>query len=136
VRYPDWPQRLSETIEAARIRTFTYGAFDCALFAADCVLAITGVDHAASFRGYDSRIAAYRIIAEHGSLAGLLTALLGEPIEPAFAGRGDVVLAEIPVAEGEGESVGICLGAFCAFPKDVGFALHPRTVAQLSWRIR
>jgi hypothetical protein len=135
VRYLDWPQRLAETVEAARTRTFEFGSFDCALFAADCVLAITGTDYAAPFRGYESKTAAYRIITEHGSLTGLLTSLLGEPIEPAFARRGDVVLAEIPVVDGEGESVGVCLGVSCAFPKDTGLVLHSRAVAKLAWRI-
>jgi hypothetical protein len=134
VRYPDWPQRLDATLAAARTRSFDFGKFDCALFAADCVLAMTGIDHAEKFRGYDSQTAAYRIIAEHGSLAGLLTSLLGEPIEPAMAGRGDVVLAQIP-AEDEGLTVGICLGVFCAFPWKVGFVMHPRTVATLAWRV-
>lgn len=97
---------------------------------------MTGVDYAAPFRGYDSRTAAYRIVAGHGSLTGLLTSVLGDPIEPAFAGRGDVVIAEIPVVEGEGESAGVCLGAFCAFPQAVGLTFHPRAVIRLAWRIR
>jgi hypothetical protein len=125
---------MAEAIEAARTQPFAYGSFDCCLFAADVVLAMTGVDYAASFRGYDTKTGAYRIIAEHGSLAALLTSVLGEPIEPSFAGRGDVVLADIETVEG-GESAGICLGAFCAFPKDIGFALHSRTVVKLAWKI-
>ena len=135
MRYLNWPERLAEVIEAARYRVFAYGGQDCCLFAADCVLAVTGIDYAAPFRGYYSRAAAYQIIAKHGSLTGLLTAVLDEPIEPAFAGRGDVVIAEIPIVEGEGESVGICLGAFCAFPQAVGLRFHPRSVARLAWRI-
>jgi hypothetical protein len=50
-RYEDWPQRLVAAIEAARGRPFSWGAMDCCLFAADVVLAMTGVDYAAGFRG-------------------------------------------------------------------------------------
>jgi hypothetical protein len=135
VRFPDWPQRLAATLEAARTRTFSYGGFDCALFAADCVKAISGVDYAANLRGYRTQTEAYRIIAAHGGLEELLTSLLGAPIHTAFAQRGDVVLAEIPVVEQEGLSVGVCLGAFCAFPAGVGLTQHPRTVAKVAWRI-
>jgi hypothetical protein len=135
VRVHNWPARLAETVEAARTRSFEFGSFDCALFAADCALAITGTDYAAPFRGYVTKTAAYRIIAEYGTLTGLLTGLLGEPIPPAFAGRGDVVLAEIPTADEEAEAVGVCLGVFCAFPDKVGLRLHPRTVIKLAWRL-
>jgi hypothetical protein len=135
VRFPDWPQRLAATLEAARTRKFSYGGFDCALFAADCVKAISGVDYAIAFRGYRTHQQAYRIITEHGGLEKLLISLLGEPIHTALAQRGDVVLAEIPVVEEEGLSVGVCLGAFCAFPAGVGLRLHPRSVAKLAWRI-
>jgi hypothetical protein len=125
---------MAEAIEAARTRSFAYGDFDCCLFAADVVFAMTGIDYATPFRGYHSRPSAYRLIAEYGSLTVLLTSVLGEPMEPSFAGRGDVVLADIATVEG-GESAGICLGVFCAFPKDIGLALHPRTVAKLAWKI-
>jgi hypothetical protein len=134
VRLRDWPQRLQQTLEVAKVRSFAYGGFDCALFAADCVRACTGVDPAAELRGYASREEAETIIARYGSLTALVTALMGEPIEPAFAQRGDIVLSEIPSVQG-GESIGVCMGAFCAFPDAVGLRMHPRTVAKLAWRV-
>lgn len=140
MRRHDWPQRLEECVDAARWRSFEYGAFDCCLFAADCVLAMTGTDCAAPFRGYESKIAAYRLIAEHGSLQGLLTSVLGEPVQPAFARRGDVVIAEIATIEGDAESVGICLGANCvfagAYPHKQGIYFCSRDRARLAWRIQ
>jgi hypothetical protein len=134
VRVHDWPERLAEVIEAARARDFVadYGEHKCALFAADCVRAITGIDYAEPYRDRARTVA--QVLAGHGSLVGLVTAILGEPIEPSFAGRGDVVVANVPTLEG-GDSVGVCLGAFCAFPKDVGLVFYSRTVAKLAWRI-
>lgn len=50
-RQPGWRERLNAVIEAARRKPFEYGVFDCALFQADCVEALTGHDFAAADRG-------------------------------------------------------------------------------------
>lgn len=137
MRFDDWPQRLDAEISASRTRAFAYGGFDCCLFAADCVKAITGIDYAADLRGYESKIAAYRIVSGYGSLEAMITALLGsEPVHPSQARRGDVVLAEIELAPGEsGDCVGICAASKFLFPKDVGLRCLPIGVVRLAWRI-
>jgi hypothetical protein len=137
VRFRDWPKRLAAQIEISNARRFAYGQQDCGLFPADCILAMTGVDLAAELRGYDSKIAAYRIIARHGSLEALATALVGsDPVHPSRAHRGDLVLGFPPLADGEtGESLGLCLGPYCAYPKGVGLQMRPRSDARLAWRI-
>lgn len=138
MRFEDWPQRLDAAITAARAQTFAYGSFDCWLFPADCVLAMTGIDYAADLRGYTSKIDAYRIVAGYGSMEAMITSLLGrEPIHPAFARRGDVMLADVELAPGEsGESGGICDGTKLWTPKiPSGLRAFPRSVARLAWRI-
>jgi hypothetical protein len=140
MRRPDWPQRLDTVIAEKMAARFEYGVFDCMLLLADCVLAMTDVDYAKELRGYDSKVAAYRIVAHYGSLEAMITALLGRgPIHPSQAMRGDVVLAGIELAPGEsGECGGVCCGTHCAFPKDpkdVGLRFLPRSVARLAWRI-
>ena len=50
-RRPDWRSRLALYVSACRKRAFTYGAFDCALFANGAVLAETGVDLRATLDG-------------------------------------------------------------------------------------
>lgn len=137
MRFEDWPQRLDAVISAARNLTFSYGQFDCALFAADCAHAVTGIDYAAGLRGYDSKISAYRIISKYGSLEAMVTAQVGrEPVHPANAHRGDMVLASVELAPGEsGEAIGVCDGVRCWFPKDVGLRAFPRSAARLAWRI-
>lgn len=136
-RVHNWNLRLVEALEAAEQKTFAYGTFDCALFAADCVLAITGNDYAVELRGYTSKLDAYRIVANYGSLQAMITALLGsEPIHPAFAGRGDVILGAPPLGENEaGECIGICTGTHIAYPKAVGLQLLLRATALHAWRI-
>jgi hypothetical protein len=50
-RLPDWRERLGRMLESAGELEFEWGEFDCALHAANCVRAITGVDDpAAAYR--------------------------------------------------------------------------------------
>jgi hypothetical protein len=137
MRFEDWPQRLEEVFVAARARQFQYGQFDCALFAADCVHAITGVDYASALRGYESKLAAYRIVKQYGSLEAMITSLLGkEPIHPAHAQRGDVVLASTDLAAGEeGDAIGVVAGVRILCPCGNGLRSFPRSAARLAWRI-
>lgn len=134
MRLHNWPQRLAEAVTAANEKTFGYGLHDCCLFTADVVQAITGVDYAESLRGYTSEQEAYEIVEHYGSITAMVSALLGaEPIHPAHAMRGDVVLAEY----GGRETLGICLGAHCAFAQvGVGLRMLPRASASRAWSVR
>jgi hypothetical protein len=131
-RFPDWPERLAEAIEVARTMPFTWGAHDCVLFAANAVESYTGVDYAHAFRGYRSEVGARRLIAQHGgTLEVAVSAVLGEPIPTALAGRGDVVLADLD----HGQTLGLCLGNECAFAGVEGLLFLPRTAARAAWRV-
>jgi hypothetical protein len=97
-RRKDWPQRLDAFIAGRRNEPFAWGVNDCALFAADAVLAITGTDLAAAHRGYNS--AAGAMAASGSNMAALAARIVAEhqlvEIPPAFAQRGDIGLAEAP----------------------------------------
>lgn len=133
MRVHNWPIKLALAISEARTKEFKYGDFDCMLFAADIVKAMTGVDYAERFRGrYDSEKGAYEIIEEYGTPVDLLTAVIGSPpIHPAQAMRGDVVLAELPLP-----TAGVCMGVACAFPTAKGLRFLPRSVITHAWRIQ
>lgn len=103
----DWRARLAQTIEAKRRLPIDYGTNDCALFVADCIFAMTGVDLAADIRGrYTSANDAVRLIYELGfeDLADLVASRLPE-IDPVFAVNGDVAAIE-------SEPVGWALGIY------------------------
>ena len=131
MRHPDWPGRLDAVVSAAARRRFRYGDFDCCLFAADVVNAITGVDRAAELRGYRSRRQALVILERAGGFVPLVTRLLGPAIPAAQAGRGDVIFG-YPIVDG---AVGVCLGRSVAFAGPKGVSFYPRSVAALAWRI-
>lgn len=131
-RIHNWAVALDAEITAARTRTFAYGAHDCIQFAARCVIAMTGTDHRLAFPQYESKAEALRIIAEHGSLEALLISVLGKPVAPNQAGRGDVVLVDTP----EGDAAGISWAnvVFVAIAP-AGLASPPRTAIKTAWRV-
>jgi hypothetical protein len=98
-RPEDWPERLAALAEARQEQPFAWGTNDCAMFAADWVLAVRGVDPAEDLRGaYDDEAGAAEILAGHGGLGPLAEELMAaagfEACPVAFAQRGDVVLVE------------------------------------------
>lgn len=132
-RFPDWPRRLDVAIEAARRRPFCYGTVDCALFAADVVLALTGVDLAESFRGrYSSRSEAVALLGARGGLEAVVHEALGEPLPtPLLARRGDVLMVKTP----EGPALGICDGIRGQFAGPQGLAARPMSEWEKAWRV-
>lgn len=57
IRLPNWRSAMSAYVDASRRRAFEPGGFDCALFFAGAVEAMTGLDPAAGFRGRYSTLA-------------------------------------------------------------------------------
>lgn len=91
MRRNDWPERLADFVDARRRAAFRWGVNDCALVAADWVREATGADPAAQWRGYVSEAEAQAIIKQAGGMRALVS--LPQRPTPAFAQRGDVVLA-------------------------------------------
>lgn len=131
MRRIDWQLRLAEFVEARASMPFVWGQNDCCLFAADCVLAMTGHDPAAPLRGYSTALAAQRLIDEAGGLRELATRFLGEPVSPLMAGVGDVLLL---VNEGR-ELLAICNGTCAIGPGGEGMAVLGIESAMAAWKI-
>ena len=97
-RFEDWPARLGDALAAAGDRPFEYGKHDCCLAVCDVVLAFTGADLAADFRGYKGAAAARRILKRHGGVVGIATAIAKRhripEVHPGLAQRGDVVIVD------------------------------------------
>ena len=130
-RVDDWPERLAAHIEAARGRPFVWGAHDCCAYAADWVLAATGTDPIAPWRGYTDAREGMRRLADLGGIAGLWTRLFGAPIAPYLAQRGDLVRVMV---DGR-ESTGVVIGAHAAAPGETDLALAPMATWLEAWRV-
>ncbi len=113
-RFTDWPQRLSAECDAWKDRPHDWDGSDCATFAGDCVLAMTGKDLLEGIRGrYTTPRGAARVIKSEGfdSLEQFVESLLS-PCEPIRCGRGDVVICD----GDEGEFLGVVVGTFAVAP--------------------
>ena len=90
-RLPDWEQRLHDYLAANEGAVFSWGRLDCALFSAGAVLAITGVDPAADFRGhYRTRRGSACALGRFGQRTLLATVAARFPETPiGYARRGD-----------------------------------------------
>lgn len=134
-RLPCWPERLAALIEARRNHGFVWGAQDCCSFAADAVLAMTGADPLAAWRGaYDTEEAAERIIGPDG-LAAFVARLLAEfgarEVRPAFAQRGDWALVTV----GNQALCGVVLDGRVAVPGAEALHFLPQRRISRAWAI-
>lgn len=132
VRREQWPQLLDQFIVSRAGVRFEWGAFDCAMFAADWVLLACGVDLAAAWRGkYSSAAGADALLRRDGGLDAMITGVLGEPIAVSFAQRGDVVVDDAAL----GLTAGVCVGGTAAFVSDHGLIFKPLAGCATAWRV-
>lgn len=128
----NWQIALYAQVEAFNTLPFAWGTHDCCTFAADCVLAMTGTDQMAGYRGgYKTAVGAARKLAKAGGMVAAISAELGEPIAPALAQRGDVVCFSSPL----GDTCGVCMGSTVAAAGMAGVVFTPMTLAYKAWRV-
>lgn len=135
-RREDWPARLQAQLASAEARPFVWGEHDCCQWVGACIEACTGANPVAEWAGRCTTDAgAYRILAKHfgGSLESGWTKLLGAPVVPLTAMRGDVCLVQIDdqpacgVVDLSGERIA-CLSLD-------GLEYVPLTAAVAAWRV-
>jgi hypothetical protein len=109
-RCQDWEERLALYLDRINEVGFAWGRHDCALFAADCVNAMTGVDPAERYRGkYDTARGAAEALRLYG--AGTLLKTMKSifwQVSVSHAQRGDVVMLDRT-------TTGICAGQYSWF---------------------
>jgi len=134
MRQEDWPERLAEKIATLRAQPFAWGRHDCCTFAMDCIEAITGEDPMAAFRGrYDDPVSATAVLKSigKGSLYATLRGVFGNPVPPAQARRGDLVLFK----QASGPSVLICAGDRALGPGEAGLLDLPTLSAKYAFKV-
>lgn len=127
-RVPGWELRFAQLVRERWGMRFEWGVNDCCLWAADCVLAITGVDLMADLRGrYDSEFGSWRVLLENGGLEAMCDARLGAPTEPGLAQVGDVAMLYY---EGR-QLLAVCGGGHYVVVSPDGLAAIPRATAAI-----
>ncbi len=119
MRHSNWPSLMFAAIDEARERPFVWGESDCCLFAADVVLAMTGEDYAAPYRGkYNSARGSLIALKKYGAgtIEGSLDLIFPRRRCPR---RGDVVIVTLD----DSPALGICVGAQSAFRTKEGIVL-------------
>jgi hypothetical protein len=135
VRLPDWKSRLGRYVAGQFNQPFRPGEFDCAIFAAGAVEAMTGIDFAARFKGrytsVESGIEALRVAGHADHLA--LIAFIFDEVHPAFAQPGDIALLD----GGDHAAIGIVQGEhiYALRGDGRGVGLAPRDAMQRAWRV-
>ena len=140
-RFYDWPTRLEIYLHANADRRFRYGDWDCCLFVADAIEAMTGTDIAADFIGrYRNRAQAFQVASRLGigqsvqSIAESVAARAGmREVGPLSAGRGDMALIRRP----RDFSMGIVAlsGREILIAMRTGFAPVPMDRAVRAWKV-
>lgn len=130
-RLPDWQLRLEALMRERIDRPFAWGANDCALFAADCVEAITGVQLCPELRGHRDVRQALAALKRIGGVRALATRALGEPIVPALARPGDVVV----IPAGKREHLAVCNGGTAVAVAPRGLTAISMRHARAAWRV-
>lgn len=133
IRIKGWEQALASVTRAAMRKPYAWGAQDCALFAADCVRAVIGVDFAEEFRGaYGDEEGARRVLASLGcENVGDLAARYLPEIETPEARRGDIVMMP-----GEfGDFLAVVDGRTAVGPAARGLTHSPMLIAKRAWRV-
>lgn len=137
IRKPDWDSRLDHFLLACAHVPFRFGQFDCCLFVAGCVYAMTETDLAARYRGqYHSRSEALALAKRHsGSLREFLGYALADlpQIPVPCAQRGDIVL----VRRSRDVSLGIVSldGRTILAAAKEGFLRLSRNLGVRAWRV-
>lgn len=133
MRHPDWQARLVAYLHASAREPFKPGRHDCALFAAGAVLAMTGQDMAAGWRGrYTTLSGGLRVLrkAGHADHVALAASMFPE-VPVAMAQPGD--LAAVPTPDGL--ALGVVQGEAVYVIGPGGLALVSLMTAQRAFRV-
>lgn len=143
VRVPSLAEQLGDFLAESLGQPFTWATSNCCHFAAQWVERATGSSPMAGLPATTSALDAMRLVRElGGTLEAAWTRQLGrEPIAPAFAQLGDVVLLPLVLEEEAerptGQAVGVCVGAQAVVMTSDGFHSYlPMSSAVAAWRLK
>lgn len=130
MRLVNWEQKLTDYIELKQNQKFKWGKNDCALFAADCVKQITGIDYATEFRDkYKTEQGAREALKKYGkgTLLKTIDSKFTRYSSALLAQRGDIVYFQ--------KALGVCIGKNCCFYDKHGMVFVPIINMEKAWKV-
>lgn len=132
-RLPDWLPRLAAYIASVRGAPFAYGSFDCALFAAGAVEAMTGVDLSEGLRGkYTTAPDGAIALARQGFMSPVdLAATHFARVTAAQLQVGDIAVVDTP----DGPALGVVQGGYIYVAAPTGLGIKSLLDARMGFRV-
>lgn len=132
-RLPDWQPRLTVWLRDSRKKPFEQGTWDCGVFAAGAIEAMTGVDVIAEVRGkYSTTKGAMKLLKRLGYKDHVALFASVCPKIPLLSSRaGDLVAFKTA----EGLALGIVQGAGAYHAGPHGLAIISTQVAHAAYRV-
>lgn len=132
-RLHDWPERLDALVRQRADWPFVWGLNDCCTFAADAIVAITGVDVMGALRQrYQSAFEALGLTQELGGLRAAVTRLVGEPCED----KNHFTTGDLVLVRNEGrELLAVANGAAVMAPGPRGLQMLTSPECLAAWRV-
>ncbi len=131
MRYHNWQVRFEAFINSRMHTPFAWGTNDCAVFACDCVLAITGQDFGMGLREHRTAKEASDTLENVGGVVGIADRSLGARIVVGLANVGDVILLN----EDGRDSLAICNGGTVIAVAKSGLTTMSMSKAVAAWRV-
>lgn len=141
MRNQGWEKELDLYIRDIAQKDFGWGSCDCLLFVSDASYLLCGIDPMSkkldgdpeTIRGrYKTRNEAARLIRRHRKSMRNIMDIHFRAIKPAFAQRGDIVMADL----NEGETFGLAVAGRAFFKTEtLGFITKPLNECRLAWRV-
>lgn len=97
MRHSDWENRLNDVVAKHQAMPGEWGKSDCWIMTLDAMEAVKGEAILPELRGYKTEAAGYKLFRKHGykeTVEEALVVVLGDPISPLMAQRGDVGVIE------------------------------------------
>jgi len=141
-RLPEWEAALQTTMQRWQASEYQMHRTSCLHFAREIIMASIGGEPldalGVSVADVTTPIGAARLLHKFGDAAAIITAVLGDPVPPLLARRGDLAAVFEDDAEASrGDwSIGVVEGSLIYLTAhDYGLTVRPLTDARHAWRV-
>ena len=132
----DWQMRLHSFLTANRDREFSWGKWDCCVFANEAIKSISGEDVLPAQLKWSSETEAMQAIQDYGRTFANAIKLAARSAGLQIIDVQQITAGDLCVyVNGNEELCGICDGFALLSPTDQGYEFSDTATARLAWRV-